>query len=42
LKTGYNATNVVLDGPPTSRTHLGERALTAPSFEVAKARAVAG
>jgi mannosyltransferase len=42
LKTGYNATNVVLDGPPTSRTHLGERAQTAPSFEVAKARAVAG
>jgi mannosyltransferase len=42
LKTGYAATNVVLDGPPASRTYLGENAKTAPSFEVARTRAVAG
>ncbi len=42
LRTGYAANNVVLDGPPGSRTHLGENAKTAPSFEVAAARAEAG
>jgi hypothetical protein len=42
LKTGYGATNVVLDGPPASRLYLGENAKTAPSFEVSRARAVAG
>jgi mannosyltransferase len=42
LTTGYIATNVVLDGPPASRMYLGENAKTAPSFEVARARAEAG
>jgi len=42
LKTGYAATNVVLDGPPGWRPYRGENAKTAPSFEVARARAVAG
>ncbi len=42
LKTGYGATDVVLDGPPASRLRLGEHARTAPSFRVARARAVAG
>ncbi|HEY2055742.1 MAG TPA: glycosyltransferase family 39 protein [Solirubrobacterales bacterium] len=42
LKTGYGATNVVLDGPPRSRLYLGRNAKTAPSFELARARAVAG
>ncbi len=41
-RTGYAANNVVLDGPPASRTHLGENAKTAPSFELARARAEAG
>ncbi|MBS1679280.1 MAG: glycosyltransferase family 39 protein [Actinobacteria bacterium] len=42
LRTGYGATNVVLDGPPASRLYLGRYAKTAPSFEVSRARAVAG
>jgi hypothetical protein len=42
LTTGYGATNVVLDGPPSTRLRLGENAKTAPSFQVARARAVAG
>ncbi len=42
LRTGYGATNVVLDGPPASRLYLGENAKTAPSFEVSRERAVAG
>ncbi len=42
LKTGYGATEVVLDGPPAARLRLGEHAKTAPSFRLARARAVAG
>jgi hypothetical protein len=42
LTTGYGATNVVLDGPPSTRLRLGENARTAPPFTVARARAVAG
>jgi mannosyltransferase len=42
LRTGYGATNVVLDGPPASRLYLGENAKTAPSFEISRERAVAG
>ncbi|MBN9623076.1 MAG: hypothetical protein J0H06_09000, partial [Actinobacteria bacterium] len=39
LKTGYGADTVVLDGPPASRLTLGEYARTAPSHELAVARA---
>jgi mannosyltransferase len=42
LKTGYGTDTVVLDGPPASRLTLGEHARTAPSHELAAARAVAG
>jgi hypothetical protein len=42
LKTGYGADTIVLDGPPTARLTLGEHARTAPSHEVAAARAEAG
>jgi hypothetical protein len=42
LKTGYAADTVVLDGPSASRTTLGEHARTAPSHELAAARAEAG
>jgi mannosyltransferase len=42
LNTGYAADTIVLDGPPASRLALGEHARTAPSHEVAAARAEAG
>lgn len=42
LRTGYGVDTIVLDGPPASRLTLGENARTAPSHELAAARAVAG
>jgi mannosyltransferase len=42
LRTGYGVDTIVLDGPPGSRLALGENARTAPSHELAAARAVAG
>ncbi|HTT95064.1 MAG TPA: glycosyltransferase family 39 protein [Solirubrobacterales bacterium] len=42
LPTGYGAQTIVLDGPPASRLTLGENARTAPSHELAAARAEAG
>lgn len=39
MKTGYGADTIVLDGPPSSRLTLGEYARTAPSHELAVARA---
>ena len=42
LKTGYGTDTIVLDGPPASRATLGEHARTAPSHELAAARAEAG
>jgi 4-amino-4-deoxy-L-arabinose transferase-like glycosyltransferase len=42
LKTGYGTDTIVLDGPPATRTTLGEHARTAPSHELAAARAEAG
>jgi 4-amino-4-deoxy-L-arabinose transferase-like glycosyltransferase len=42
LKTGYGADTIVLDGPPAARLTLGEHARTAPSHELAAARAEAG
>jgi hypothetical protein len=42
LNTGYDANTIVLDGPSASRATLGEHARTAPSHELAAARAEAG
>jgi mannosyltransferase len=42
LKTGYGTDTIVLDGPPAARATLGEHARTAPSHELAAARAEAG
>jgi mannosyltransferase len=42
LRIGYLADTIVLDGPPASRLTLGEHARTAPSHELAAARAAAG
>ncbi|HEY2478255.1 MAG TPA: glycosyltransferase family 39 protein [Solirubrobacterales bacterium] len=42
LKTGYGVDAIVLDGPPASRLTLGENAKTAPTHEIAVARAEAG
>jgi hypothetical protein len=42
LKTGYGTDTIVLDGPPAARPTLGEHARTAPSQELAAARAEAG
>jgi 4-amino-4-deoxy-L-arabinose transferase-like glycosyltransferase len=39
LRTGYATDTIVLDGPPASRLTLGENARTAPSHELAAARA---
>lgn len=39
LRTGYGIDTIVLDGPPASRLTLGENARTAPTIEVAAARA---
>jgi mannosyltransferase len=39
MRTGYATDTIVLDGPPASRTTLGENARTAPTIGVAAARA---
>lgn len=39
LRTGHATATVVLDGPPAARLALDENAPTAPSVEVAAARA---
>jgi hypothetical protein len=39
LRIGYLTDTIVLDGPPASRTTLGANARTAPTIEVAAARA---
>jgi 4-amino-4-deoxy-L-arabinose transferase-like glycosyltransferase len=42
LKTGYGSDTIVLDGPRAARATLGEHARTAPSHQLAVARAEAG
>jgi hypothetical protein len=42
LRIGYATDTIVLDGPPAARATLGANALTAPTIEVAAARAAAG
>jgi 4-amino-4-deoxy-L-arabinose transferase-like glycosyltransferase len=42
LPTGFGVDTIVLDGPSASRAALGERARTAPSHELAAARAALG